>query len=169
VSEDRKGVGLVLPLSVRDNITLSSLKRLFKSLILFGRSENKVADEIIEKLRIKTPSRHQSVYNLSGGNQQKVVIGKAVLEGAQIMIMDEPTRGIDIGAKREIEDLIRQMADEGISVLLISSEFEELIRNCDRVEVIRDGANVKTLTGDAISERNIIAAIAGAGIGGSEA
>jgi ABC-type sugar transport system ATPase subunit len=87
----------------------------------------------------------------------------------RLVIMDEPTRGIDVGAKREIEDLIRRMAGEGISVLLISSEFDELIRNCDRIEVIRDGTNMKTLTGDEITENNIIRAIASSGAAVNEA
>jgi ABC-type sugar transport system ATPase subunit len=139
VSEDRKGVGLVLPLSVRDNITLSSLKRLFRPLILMAKKENKVADGIIEKLRVKTPSRHQSVYNLSGGNQQKVVIGKAVLEGAEILIMDEPTRGIDIGTKSEIYRLIVDLAEQGNAVILVSSELPELVGLSDKVIVLHEG------------------------------
>ncbi|MDR1292324.1 MAG: sugar ABC transporter ATP-binding protein [Clostridiales Family XIII bacterium] len=139
VSEDRKGVGLVLPLSVRDNITLSSLSRLFKSFLLKGKQENAVADEIITKMRIKTPNRYQCVNNLSGGNQQKVVIGKAVLEGAEILIMDEPTRGIDIGTKSEIYKLIVDLAEQGNAVILVSSELPELVGLSDKVVVLHEG------------------------------
>jgi ABC-type sugar transport system ATPase subunit len=145
VSEDRKGVGLVLPLSVRDNVTLSSLKRLFKTLFISAKKENNAVDGIIGKLRIKTPSRHQSVFNLSGGNQQKVVIGRAILEGAEILIMDEPTRGIDIGAKAEIYKLITELAEQGNAIILVSSELPELVALSDKVIVLHEGVQTGTL------------------------
>ena len=102
----------------------------------------------------------QAISNLSGGNQQKVLLARWLCTKPRLIILDEPTRGIDVGAKREIEDLIQKIALEGISVLLISSEFDELIRNCHRVEVIRDGRNVHTLRGEEITEANIMQAIA---------
>jgi ABC-type sugar transport system ATPase subunit len=145
VSEDRKGVGLVLPLSVRDNVTLSSLKRLFKTLFISAKKENNAVDGIISKLRIKTPSRHQSVVNLSGGNQQKVVIGRAILEGAEILIMDEPTRGIDIGAKAEIYKLITELAEQGNAIVLVSSELPELVALSDKVIVLHEGVQTGIL------------------------
>ncbi|MDR1965804.1 MAG: sugar ABC transporter ATP-binding protein [Synergistaceae bacterium] len=160
-SEDRKTEGIIPHLSVRENILIASLKKVSRFGIISKSKQNEVADQYIDKLKIKTPGREQSMMNLSGGNQQKAILARWLCVKPQLVIMDEPTRGIDIGAKREIEGLIRQMAEDGISVLLISSEFEELVRNCDRIEVIRDGANMKTLVGPQISEEGIIRAIAG--------
>jgi ABC-type sugar transport system ATPase subunit len=133
--------------------------------VIASSKENKIADKYIELLKIKTPGKEQSIMHLSGGNQQKAILARWLSLNPRFVIMDEPTRGIDVGAKREIENLIRQMAGQGISILFISSEFEELIRNCDRIEVIREGINMKTLTGTEITEENIIHAIAGSPVG----
>jgi ABC-type sugar transport system ATPase subunit len=160
-SEDRKSDGILPHLSVRENIVIANLGGSSRFGVISKSRQNNIADQYINKLKIKTPGREQSIMNLSGGNQQKTILARWMSLKPQLVIMDEPTRGIDIGAKREIEDLIVQMASEGISVLLISSEFDELIRNCDRVEVIRDGQNMKSLAGDDINEQNIIRAIAG--------
>jgi ABC-type sugar transport system ATPase subunit len=168
-SEDRKIDGIIPHMSVKDNISIASLNQVSRFGVLFKSKQANIADQYISKLKIKTPDREHAIMNLSGGNQQKAILARWLCMKPRLVIMDEPTRGIDVGAKREIEDLIRQMAGEGISVLLISSEFDELIRNCDRIEVIRDGANMKTLTGDEISENNIIRAIAGSGATGNEA
>jgi ABC-type sugar transport system ATPase subunit len=162
-SEDRKTDGVIPHMSVKDNISIASLKQVSRFGVIFKSKQAEIADQYINKLKIKTPGREHSIMNLSGGNQQKAILARWLCMKPRLVIMDEPTRGIDVGAKREIEDIIRQMAGEGISVLLISSEFDELIRNCDRIEVIRDGANMKTLVGDDISENNIIRAIAGSG------
>jgi ABC-type sugar transport system ATPase subunit len=159
-SEDRKTEGIIPHLSVKDNILIANLDKTSRFGVIAKSRQNAVVDEYIQTLKIKTPSREQSVMNLSGGNQQKAILARWLCLKPRLVIMDEPTRGIDIGAKREIEALIRRMAGEGISVLFISSEFEELIRNCDRVEVIREGANMKTLTGPDITETNIIRSIA---------
>ncbi|MDR0651935.1 MAG: sugar ABC transporter ATP-binding protein [Synergistaceae bacterium] len=168
-SEDRKTDGIIPHMSVKDNISIASLRQVSRFGVLFKSRQADIADQYISKLKIKTPDREHSIMNLSGGNQQKAILARWLCMKPRLVIMDEPTRGIDVGAKREIEDLIRQMAGEGISVLLISSEFDELIRNCDRIEVIRDGTNMKTLTGDEINENNIIRAIAGSGAAENEA
>ncbi|MFP3089493.1 sugar ABC transporter ATP-binding protein [Treponema sp. TIM-1] len=167
-SEDRKMEGIIPHLSVKDNILIANLNKTSRFGILSKSRQNAIVDEYIQTLKIKTPSREQNIMNLSGGNQQKTILARWLCLKPRLVIMDEPTRGIDIGAKREIETLIRRMADDGISILFISSEFEELIRNCDRVEVIREGVNMKTLTGVDITEQNIIHSIAGAGTAGIE-
>jgi ABC-type sugar transport system ATPase subunit len=161
-SEDRKTEGIIPHLSVKDNILIANLNKTSRFGIISKSRQNTVVDEYIKTLKIKTPSREQSLMNLSGGNQQKTILARWLCLKPRLVIMDEPTRGIDIGAKREIEALIRRMAEDGISILFISSEFEELIRNCDRIEVIREGVNMKTLTGADITEENIIRSIAGA-------
>jgi ABC-type sugar transport system ATPase subunit len=167
-SEDRKTEGIIPHLSVKDNILIANLNKTSRFGILVKSRQNAMVDEYIQTLKIKTPSREQNIMNLSGGNQQKAILARWLCLKPRLVIMDEPTRGIDIGAKREIEALIRHMAEEGISILFISSEFEELIRNCDRIEVIREGVNMKTLTGADITEKNIIHSIADAGTAGME-
>jgi ABC-type sugar transport system ATPase subunit len=167
-SEDRKTEGIIPHLSVKDNILIANLNKTSRFGILMKSRQNAMVDEYIQTLKIKTPSREQNIMNLSGGNQQKAILARWLCLKPQLVIMDEPTRGIDIGAKREIEALIRHMAEEGISILFISSEFEELIRNCDRIEVIREGVNMQTLTGADITEKNIIHSIAGVGAAGIE-
>ena len=128
--------------------------------VISRKKQEAVAREFIGKIRIKVSSPEQEIASLSGGNQQKVILGRWLNTNPDFVILDEPTRGIDVGAKKEIEGLIHQMAAQGISILLISSEFEELVRNCDRVEVIRDGINTGTLSGEEITEENIMRAIA---------
>ena len=124
------------------------------------RKQKEIVDQYIESIRIKTPSPEQLICNLSGGNQQKVLLGRWLSMQPKLIILDEPTRGIDVGAKAEIEALIKQFSENGISVLYISSELEELIRNCYRVVVIRDGRNVAELCGNGITEANIMKHIA---------
>ncbi|MDO4548957.1 MAG: ATP-binding cassette domain-containing protein, partial [Clostridia bacterium] len=114
----------------------------------------------IDKLSIKTPSLEQQVRFLSGGNQQKVILARWLAANPKLIILDEPTRGIDVGAKQEIEKLILSFANRGISVIYITSEIPELIRNCDRVIVFKDGISVGELVGNEISEDNIMATIA---------
>jgi inositol transport system ATP-binding protein len=151
VNEDRKGVGLVLPLSIKKNLTLSNLNKYFNSPIIKAQTESTLADRMINELSIKTPGRDQLVMNLSGGNQQKVVLGKMLLDECEIMIMDEPTRGIDIGAKAEIYRLISEMAEKGKAVILVSSELPEIIGLSDRVIILHEGI----VTGE-ITDKNEI-------------
>jgi len=139
VSEDRKKYGLVLGLSVKHNISLSSLEKCKNGLFLNLKEENEIANAQINKLNIKTTSSDQLANYLSGGNQQKIVIAKVLLNDADIIIFDEPTRGIDIGAKSEIYKLMTQLVSEGKAIILISSELVEILGLSDRILVIREG------------------------------
>jgi inositol transport system ATP-binding protein len=139
ITEDRKVEGLNLPSSVKHNITISSLGKVSnRAGILRPKQENKIADYYIESLRIKTPSRDQWVQYLSGGNQQKVVISKWLMTNPRILIMDEPTRGIDIGAKTEIYKLMNDLVHEGCSIIMISSELPEVIGMSHRIIVFHN-------------------------------
>ena len=140
VSEDRKKFGLVLSSSVKHNITISSLSKCSNGPFLNLKKENEIVDKQIQKLSIKTSSPDQIVNFLSGGNQQKIVISKVLLNDADVIIFDEPTRGIDIGAKSEIYRLMTQLVKEGKSIILISSELTEILGMSDRILVIHEGA-----------------------------
>ncbi len=129
--------------------------------IVSKRAQKKIADTYIEKLGIKTPGLDQMVKNLSGGNQQKVLLARWLCKHPKLIILDEPTRGIDVGAKSEIELLIQDLTAQGISILMISSEMEELFRSCDRMAVLRDGEKVGELVGEDISEKRVMKFIAG--------
>jgi ribose transport system ATP-binding protein len=161
--EDRKGLGLVLCASVRDNIILASLSRFSrlrfrgKGLILDRKRIRKEVMDRVKSLDIKTPRIQQLVETLSGGNQQKVVVARWLCSSAKIFLFDEPTRGIDVGAKSEIYGLVRALAEEGAGVLIISSEVEELVDVCDRVYVLRQGRIVDELLREDISKEAILA------------
>ncbi len=159
-SEDRKVEGIFPHMSVKENMTITALPRISKFGVVDTRKQKEIVDKYIESIRIKTPSPDQLICNLSGGNQQKVLLGRWLSMDPKLIILDEPTRGIDVGAKAEIEALIKQFSENGISVLYISSELEELIRNCYRVVVIRDGMNSGELYGEDITEANIMNYIA---------
>ena len=139
LSEDRKRFGLCLNLSITDNTVMPSLDILNKGLLVNDRNFDKLSDEYIEKIRTKTPSTKARVGSLSGGNQQKVVISKWLLRDCDILIFDEPTRGIDVGAKSEIYKLMNQLASEGKSIIMISSDMPELLRMSDRIVVMCEG------------------------------
>ena len=139
VSEDRKGDGLLVDLSVRENMTLSSLNRISKGLIIDKKHENERVDSYIERINIKTPSKEQLIRNLSGGNQQKVAIAKALMIHPEVLILDEPTRGVDVGAKKEIYDLINEFKSQGKAVIMISSEMPEILGLSDRILVLSQG------------------------------
>ncbi len=140
VSEDRKGTGLVLGMNVRENMTLSALARFSPRGHVRAREERAAVQDFVQTFRIKTPSQEQIVRNLSGGNQQKVAIAKALLTHPAILILDEPTRGIDVGARKEIYDVVNDLKREGLSLIVISSEMPELMGLSDRILVVRDGA-----------------------------
>ncbi len=159
-TEDRKVEGIIPHLSVKENITIALLPRLSRFGFIKTREQEKIVRHYIERLKIKTPSPDQAISNLSGGNQQKVLLARWMCMNPKLMILDEPTRGIDVGAKAEIEQLIREFSGNGISVLVISSEIAELERNCDRVAVMREGRVVEELTGDGIRQDKIFEAIA---------
>jgi inositol transport system ATP-binding protein len=140
ISEDRQLKGLNLKASVKENITLVSLKKFSRlKQVLLHEKENKTTDEEIKRLRIKTKHRNQVINTLSGGNQQKVVLAKWLLNDPEIIIFDEPTRGIDIGAKAEIYKIISQLAEQGKTIILVSSELPEILGLCDRVVVLYHG------------------------------
>ena len=151
VPEDRKLLGLILDMSVRENTTLPCLPVEMKGGILSRKKENEITQTYIEQLDIKTPGAEQKVLNLSGGNQQKVVIGKWLATHPKVLILDEPTRGIDVGAKWEIYGIINELAAQGKAVILISSELPEVLGMSDRVLVVKDDAIVAELTGDKIN------------------
>ena len=151
LTEDRKIEGLTLDFTVKSNMVAANLPSIRKGLFTSAKLENQIADEYIEKIRVKTPTRNQKVGNLSGGNQQKVVVGKWLNSEPDILIMDEPTRGIDVGAKREIYEIINDLVAQGKSVILISSELPEVLGMSDRVLVMKDDAIVAELTGEDIN------------------
>lgn len=146
VSEDRKGWGFIPGLSVRQNLTLSSLASHVSGGLVQERSEADTATSVMADLRIKAAGQQQAVRYLSGGNQQKVVIGKVLLASPKLIILDEPTRGIDIGAKAEIYRLIRQLTEQGIAVIMISSELPELLGLSDRILVLAKGRQTAMLS-----------------------
>lgn len=156
LSEDRKKEGLVGNSTVMYNLTMSNLRKVMKKCILNTKLERSITKNIIEKLNIKTPHLKQNVMNLSGGNQQKIVVGKWLNTNAQIFIFDEPTRGIDVGSKYEIFLLINELVTAGKSVIVISSELPEVLNMSDRVLVMSEGSICAELVGDAITAENFI-------------
>jgi len=156
ITEDRKGSGLNLGGTVEDNITTIAIKKLLKGGLVNKSNMRKATDEYIDKLKIKTSSRDQAARNLSGGNQQKIVISKWLLAEPEIMIMDEPTRGIDVGAKRDIYLLMGELVKNGKSVIVISSEIPELMGICDRIFVMAEGEMTGELSRGEFSQENIM-------------
>ncbi|MEZ4559761.1 MAG: ATP-binding cassette domain-containing protein [Caldilineaceae bacterium] len=145
VPEDRKAQGLILSMAVRQNMSLANLDAFTRLGFVRRADEARAVQDYINRLTIRTPGMDRRVVNLSGGNQQKVVISKWLMVQPKILLMDEPTRGIDVGAKSEIYDLMRQLASSGISVIMISSEFPELIAMCDRIVCLTEGRATGTL------------------------
>ena len=139
ISEDRKGDGLILGMSVKENMSLCSLKHFSKGMQLDHSAESLAVEDFIHLFNIKTPSKNQIIGNLSGGNQQKVAIAKGLMTRPKILILDEPTRGVDVGAKKEIYQLINQFKEEGMSIILVSSEMPEVLGMSDRILVMHQG------------------------------
>ena len=160
VTEDRKRQGLVLTLSVRENITLPVLESLSRFGVVDARGERELASRYATDLRIRTPSIEQVTLNLSGGNQQKVVLAKWLACQVDILILDEPTRGIDVGAKQEIYALMERLTADGLGIVLISSELPEIVGLCDRVLVMRGGAVVGTFE-RGVSQEEILSCAVG--------
>ena len=159
ITEDRKGNGLVLPDSIAKNNTMARLEKVCHNGIIDVDKENAVAEEYREKLRTKTPSVQQAVGNLSGGNQQKVLLSKWMFADPDVLIMDEPTRGIDVGAKYEIYGIMNDLAAQGKSVIMISSEMPELLGMCDRIYVMNEGSMVAEMSAAEATQEKIMAAI----------
>ncbi|MFE0677132.1 sugar ABC transporter ATP-binding protein [Streptomyces sp. NPDC058867] len=159
--EDRKSEGIVPGLSVRENIALAVLPRLSRFGMVSESKVDAVVDTFVQRLRIKASSPHQKVGELSGGNQQKVLLARWLAMNPKVLLLDEPTRGIDVGAKAEVQKLVDELAADGLGVLLISSDLEELIEGSDRVVVLKDGAVVGELSGDDVTEEKLMRTIAG--------
>ncbi len=157
IPEDRKTEGLMLPMSVRDNISMAAISKLTKGLIVDRGTENKRIAEMVQKLGIKVGNVDDPVATLSGGNQQKVVIGKWLMTDAGIVLLNDPTRGIDVGTKQELYQLLRSLADAGTAILFYTTDYDELIGCCDRVAIIYDGRILRELKGAEINEHNIVA------------
>ncbi len=156
VTEDRKISGLVLEMDVQSNLTLPILRRLSRFLTIKGNEEKDLVDYYIRILRIKTPHANFKVRNLSGGNQQKVIIGRWLSTKPKILLLDEPTRGIDVMAKAEIYYLMRQLVDQGLTLVLVSSELPEVVSLSDRVLVMREGMVAGLLSGKEMSQKSIM-------------
>lgn len=156
VSEDRKRYGVLVNKDVTFNTTLPSLREFVRSGVLRNSVERQVARDYIDKLRIRTPSESQELYKLSGGNQQKVVISKWLVRDTDILILDEPTRGIDVGAKAEIYDLMNELVSQGKSIIMISSELTEILRMSDRVMVMCEGRKTAEIPIEKATQENIM-------------
>ncbi len=159
-SEDRKGEGIIPNLSVRENIILAMQASRGARRLLPRAEQEQLCEHYISALNIKTPDSATPIGNLSGGNQQKVLLARWLAMQPQLIILDEPTRGIDVGAKAEIEKLVRSLREKGMAVLFISSELEEVVHTCDRVAVLRDRKKVGDLTGDEITGQRIMELVA---------
>jgi ribose transport system ATP-binding protein len=158
--EDRKAEGIVPGLSVRENIVLAAMPRLSRAGIVSRRRQDRIVDIFMKRLRIKASSPEQQVGELSGGNQQKVLLARWLCLEPKVLLLDEPTRGIDVGAKAEVQALIDELAQEGLAVLLISSDIEELVEGSDRIVVLRGGAVAGELTGDQVGESTLLQVLA---------
>ena len=157
IPEDRKLQGLVQRMTVKRNTTLVNLNGVIKGGVIRKALEDKYSEEYCKKLHVVTPSMETMVMNLSGGNQQKVVIAKWLFKGSEILFLDEPTRGIDVGAKAEIYRLINQMVQEGKTVIMISSEMPEILGMCDRIMVLHEGHKMGELTAEEATQEKIMA------------
>ena len=156
VPEDRRAEGLVVDMSVRENVTLPSLERFARFHFIQRKRERRVAEEQMAALNIRSPSPETLVANLSGGNQQKVVLAKWLAMSPKVMILDEPTRGVDVGAKSEIYRLMRGLAEQGTVILMISSDMEEILNVSDRVAVMHEGEISGALERADCTEENIM-------------
>ncbi|WP_127561042.1 sugar ABC transporter ATP-binding protein [Nioella ostreopsis] len=161
VPEDRKGQGLVLGMNCRDNMTLPQVGDLTAGPFVSDGAEVAIFDQYRDKLDIRTPGWRQTVGNLSGGNQQKIVIGKWLSMHPNVLIVDEPTRGIDVGSKSEIHNLIRELAAQGYAVIVVSSEMPEVLHVSDRIVAMYMGRIIRTFTSEEVTEDNLIQAISG--------
>jgi monosaccharide-transporting ATPase len=162
--EDRKAEGIVAGLSVRENIALAILPRLSRFGLVSDRKINEVVDGYMKRLQIKASSPDQRVGDLSGGNQQKVLLARLLATQPKVLLLDEPTRGIDVGAKAEVQSLIDELASEGLGVVLVSSDAEELIEGADRVVVLRDGVVVGELRDENVTTEALLETIAAAAV-----
>ena len=164
--EDRKAEGIIGTLSVRENIALAALPRLSRGGVVSEARIDRIVETFMRRLHIKAAGPHQRVAELSGGNQQKVLLARWLATEPKILLLDEPTRGIDVGAKAEVQALIDELAEDGLGVLLISADLEELVEGSDRVVVLKDGTVVGELTGGDLTEEGVMTTIAAVDAGG---
>ena len=165
VTENRKDTGLVLKQTVRDNVSLPNLKKFTKKFLINKKAEKKVSEEYKQKLNIKTETMEQTISTLSGGNQQKSIIARWMIQEPRILILDEPCRGVDVGAKAEIFAQISKLAQQGVGIIMISSELSEIVGMSDRAIVMREGSMVGELNKEMITSDNILKLAFGGGIG----
>ncbi len=156
ISEDRKKYGLSVPMTIKENLTMSILYKISKNGFIDFKEEENIVDDYMQKLRVKAPNREFVVENLSGGNQQKVLVAKALCAKPRLLILDEPTRGVDVGAKSEIHRIISNLAKEGLSIIMISSDMPELLGMSDRLMVIKAGTKVGELTRKEFSQEKVL-------------
>jgi ribose transport system ATP-binding protein len=156
VPEDRRHMGLVTSMSVGENLTLASLERVSRWGVLLPGADQRVGQSQVDALRIKTPSLRQVATYLSGGNQQKIVFGKWIITEPKVLLLDEPTRGVDIGAKQEIYGLMEHLAEQGVAILFVSSEMEEILGMSDRAYVMHEGMICGELARSQMSEQSIM-------------
>ncbi len=157
IPEDRKVEGLMLPMSVRDNLTLASLSQFTTGFGIDSAKEDAAVKTMFERLQVKAPDPSSPVATLSGGNQQKVVLAKWLMTEPGIILLNDPTRGIDVGTKQEIYRLLRKLADEGRTIIFYSTDYAELIGCCDKVLILYGGRITRELKGDACTETNLVA------------
>jgi ribose transport system ATP-binding protein len=160
LTEDRKAEGIVPDMSVRENLTLALLPRLTRNGQIDRVKEREIVKKYIDALGIKTADMDQPIRELSGGNQQKVLLARWLAIDPELLILDEPTRGVDVGAKREIQLIIRDSVSRGVGVILISSEFEELVEGADRIVVLNEGRSTAELTNPGVTEAALVRALA---------
>ena len=160
--DDRKAEGIIGDLSVRENLILALQAKRGMFRLIPMKEQIALTDKYIKMLQVKTASRETLIKQLSGGNQQKVILGRWLATDPQFLILDEPTRGIDIGTKTEIQKLVLKLAGEGKSLIFISSEIEEMLRTCSKMAVLRDGEKVGEIT-EGLTQENVMKAIAGGG------
>ncbi|MBO6719799.1 MAG: sugar ABC transporter ATP-binding protein [Rhizobiaceae bacterium] len=158
IPEDRKAEGLMLPMTVRENLSFAAVEKVSRGGVVDLKAEEAAIDEMVELLKIKADGIDGPVASLSGGNQQKVVIGKWLMTKPRIILLNDPTRGIDVGTKQEIYQLLQRLAAEGAAILFYSTDYDELIGCCDRVLVMYSGAVVRTLSGQQLTETNLVSA-----------
>jgi ribose transport system ATP-binding protein len=156
VPEDRRRTGLITEMVIRENIPLPALRRYSVAALIRRSAETRVSTQFVKSLRVKTPSVETKARNLSGGNQQKVVLAKWLSLDPKVLIVDEPTRGIDVGAKAEVYRLLRELADAGVAVIMISSDMEEVLGVSDRIAVMHEGAIAGFLDRDQYSEEAVM-------------
>jgi ribose transport system ATP-binding protein len=157
IPEDRKTEGLMLPMTVRENLSFAALDRVARRGIIDRDKEEELIGEMVRLLTIKTAGLDIPVGALSGGNQQKVVIAKWLMRSPRLILLNDPTRGIDVGTKQELYALLRRLADQGAAILFYSTDYDELIGCCDRVLVLYDGSVINELSGDRLTERALVA------------